>query len=180
MKNRDIEAGAKAIADDLKLPGGRRKKFARLVADHLEWFDLAEARGMTWDDIIAVLAAAGVKRDNGLPLSRGALSSTVWRKRQETLVASRQGVGPTPEVARESKPGKPSQQLRRAPKERATARPGKGGRHAAKGTVRENSPADDRPAVSGARAQDKNASNSVLAYMHRAARIRRNADETDR
>lgn len=178
MKNRDIEAGAKAIADDLKLPGGRRKKLARVVTEHLGWFDLAEARGMTWDDMIAVLACAGVKRDNGLPLSRGALSSTVWRKRQEALIASRQGGGREPDVVRVSKRGKPSLRLKPAFKERATAQPGKGGRRGAKG-VRANSPADGRTAIAGSRTRDENASNAVLAYMQRAARIRRNADETD-
>ena len=178
MKNRDIEAGAKAIADDLKLPGGRRKKLARVVAEHLEWFDRAETRGMTWDDMIAALAAAGVRRDNGLPLSRGALSSTVWRKRQEALVASRQGVGQAPEAARESKSGKPALRLRRTSKERTTARPGTVGSRGTKRAGRGSSPADDRPAASGARAQDKNASNAVLAYMQRAARIRRDSDET--
>lgn len=81
--NDEIEAGAKAIAKDFELPGGRRTKLARVVVRHLGWFDAAEARGLTWDDMIAVLAAAGARRKNGLPLSRGTLSSTVWRKRNE-------------------------------------------------------------------------------------------------
>lgn len=76
-RNDEIEAGAKAIADDLNLPGGRRKKLARVVEDHLYWFDAAEARGMTWDDMIVALAAAGARRKNGTPLSYGSLSSAV-------------------------------------------------------------------------------------------------------
>jgi hypothetical protein len=82
-RNDEVEAGAKAIARDFELPGGRRAKLARVVARHLDWFEAAEARGMTWDDMIAVLAAAGARRPNGLPLSRGTLSSTVWRKRND-------------------------------------------------------------------------------------------------
>jgi hypothetical protein len=42
--DRKIKLGAKAIADDLCLPGGARKMPSRVVADHLEWFDAAEAR----------------------------------------------------------------------------------------------------------------------------------------
>jgi hypothetical protein len=85
-RNDEIEAGAKAIAKDFELPGGRRTKLARVVARHLDWFEAAEARGLTWDDMIAVLAAAGARRPNGLPLSRGTLSSAVWRKRSEVDV----------------------------------------------------------------------------------------------
>lgn len=179
MKNRDIEAGAKAIANDLQLPGGRRKKLARVVADHLQWFDLAEARGMTWDDMIAVLAAAGVTRDDGRPLSRGTLSSVVWRKRQEKRDDSRQkemgsigertgrapGIGP-----RRSEP----QPIARHP-----ARPMRDRQAVAKSAAKESAPAKQRPSVSGPRAQDKDGAKAVLAYMQRAARIRRNADEPD-
>jgi hypothetical protein len=90
--NDEIESGAKAIAEDFKLPGGRRKRLAKVVARHLSWFDVAEARDMTWGDMIAVLAAAGARRKNGLPFTRGTLSSTVWRKREEAAAnAGRQG-----------------------------------------------------------------------------------------
>ena len=41
--NRDIETGAKAIANDQKLSAGRRKKFARVVKDHLKWFECQSA-----------------------------------------------------------------------------------------------------------------------------------------
>lgn len=88
-RNDEIEAGAKAIAKDCNLPGGRTVKLARVVARHLHWFDAAEDRGLTWDDMIALLAIAGVRRPNGLPLSRGTLSSAVWRKRNEVTAENK-------------------------------------------------------------------------------------------
>jgi hypothetical protein len=82
-----IKLGAKAIADDLYLPGGGRKLLSRVVAGHLEWFDAAEARGLTWSDMIRLLFAAGAVGKNGKPLPVGTLSSTVWRKRAEAQEA---------------------------------------------------------------------------------------------
>jgi hypothetical protein len=81
--NKEIVAGAKAIAEDFRLPGGGRKMLARVVGSHLAWFDAVEARGMTWADISQLLLAAGAKSKNGRALSVGTLSSTVWRKRNE-------------------------------------------------------------------------------------------------
>jgi hypothetical protein len=81
--NKDIEAGAKAIAADLALPGGGRKKLARVVEDHLDWFDAVEARGLTWNDVTRLLCAAGAKGRGSRPISVGTLSSAVWRKRKE-------------------------------------------------------------------------------------------------
>jgi hypothetical protein len=80
--DKEIEAGAKAIVRDLSLPGGRRKKLARVVEDHLGWFATVGARGMTWVDIAQVLSAAGATGQNGRTISVGTLSSTVWRKRE--------------------------------------------------------------------------------------------------
>lgn len=175
LKNRDIEAGAKMIASDLQLPGGRRKKLARVVAEHLAWFDQAEARGMTWDDMIAVLASAGVTREDGRALSRGALSSAVWRKRQDGRIVSVRKVGG-------EKPGDPS--TRKTSRRTEQGLPGQqtvghrtANRPAGKSPARKNAPFTGRPAPAGARQHD--ASNAVLAYMQRAARIRRNADEAD-
>lgn len=177
MKNREIEAGAKAIANDLQLPGGRRKKLARVVAEHLEWFNIAEARGLTWDDMIAVLTAAGVRRDNGLPLSRGALSSAVWRKRQKVPVTSRRSDKLSPETIRGASGVKPSPRMKRPSAQQESARSDKEDRPARTAAVRRNLAPADRPAVSGKRDQESGASNAVLAYMRRAARIRRNVDE---
>lgn len=179
LENRDIEAGAKAIANDLQLPGGRFKKLARVVAEHLEWFEQAEARGMTWDDMIAVLAASGVTRGDGRPLSRGALSSAVWRKRQDGRIAPGQKAGLLAEATR----GVPARQMSRRIEQgsalRQTVGRGTANRPAAKSPSRKSTPAADRSAPSGVQARKRDASNAVLAYMQRAARIRRSADEAD-
>ena len=82
-KSNEIEAGVRAIAEDLRLPGGGLKKLARVVKDHLDWFDTAEARGLTWPDMSRLLFAAGAKGRNGRPFSVGTLYSTVWRKRED-------------------------------------------------------------------------------------------------
>lgn len=81
--SKEIEAGAKAVAEDLRLPGGGLKKLARVVEDHLDWFDAVEARGLTWSDVSRLLFAAGAKARNGRPFSVGTLYSTVWRKRED-------------------------------------------------------------------------------------------------
>lgn len=179
MKNREIEAGAKAIADDLRLPGGRRKKLARVVAQHLEWFDLAEARGLTWDDMIAVLAGAGVKRDSGLPLSRGALSSAVWRKRREAPVAPHRSDKLSRETARGASGAKPSLRMKRPSAQQKLRQSDKEVRPARTAAIRRRLAPAGRPAASAKGDQEDGASNAVLAYMRRAARIRRNADEAD-
>lgn len=80
-RNKDLEAGLKALADDHHLPGGGRKKLSRLVADHMDWFEAAEKRGMGWRDMSKALSAVGVTSKRGKPLSIGTLSSTVWRNR---------------------------------------------------------------------------------------------------
>lgn len=77
-----IKEGARRIAAALRSPGGQIK-LARVVGAHLDWFDLVQQRGLSWDQIIRVLANAGATRENGLPFSRGHLSSAVWRARQE-------------------------------------------------------------------------------------------------
>lgn len=88
LSNKQIEAGVKAIAEDMAIPGGGRKKLARLVANHLDWFDAVEARGLTWGDMSRVLFAAGVHGPGGRPIPVGTLSSTVWRKRQDAESSS--------------------------------------------------------------------------------------------
>jgi hypothetical protein len=194
-----IEAGAKAIAKDFELPGGRRAKLARVVARHLDWFDAAEARGMTWDDMIAVLAAAGAKRENELPLSRGALSSAVWRKRRGVdqpaqKVAGSSGArnqyrasGHSPrKLAAERLPasgGVMSQDapgalnIRNAGPARSTARPARVGpaktTGGAKQATRAGTPGERASTTSRAKRGGKTSNDAVLAYMRRAATIRR-------
>lgn len=65
LSNKQIEAGAKAIAEDMMLPGGGRKKLARLVSDHLDWFEAVEARGLTWGDMSRLLFVAGAYGSDG-------------------------------------------------------------------------------------------------------------------
>lgn len=90
--NQDIEAGAKAVTEDKRLPGWRLEKLARVVADHMDWFDAAAARGTTWQDTERGLATAGATGKDGKPLRIGKLFSTVWRERikvQSAKVPSR-------------------------------------------------------------------------------------------
>jgi len=95
LTNKQIEAGAKAIAEDMMLPGGGRKKLSRVVENHLDWFDAVEARGLTWGNISRLLLAAGAKGRNGRAISIGTLSSTVWRKRKETQALANPARRPT-------------------------------------------------------------------------------------
>lgn len=78
-----LKQGLKAIAVDHRLPFGEGKKaLAKLVEAHLDWFILAQKRGMTWGDMIAALTSVGVVSQTGKPISVGTLSSTVGRKRE--------------------------------------------------------------------------------------------------
>jgi hypothetical protein len=48
----------------------------------------ARKRGLEWTDIVQLLFRAGVTRPDGRPLSRGHVSSLVWRKQQTMQVES--------------------------------------------------------------------------------------------
>lgn len=78
-----LRAGAASMADDFLLPDGERMKLSRLVALHLDWFEVAESRGMTWRNMAKLLTAAGVTGKGGGPLSVGTLSSSVWKRRAD-------------------------------------------------------------------------------------------------
>jgi hypothetical protein len=160
VRNREIEAGAKAIASDRMLPGGRRKKLSRLIEDHLAWFDAAEARGMTWDDMIAALFAAGVTRPDGGPLTVGTLSSAVWRRRNRTPVPPPTGRVDKPQRSRSAK-------TQSAPRERpgplsSKKASGEGDVPAARAGKADQPLDETRPQGAG-----------VLAFMRRAAKMRR-------
>ena len=88
VSNKELEAGLKAMADDFHLPGGGRKKLSRLVVGYLWWFDAAEQRGMSCQDMIRAMTAAGVTGRGAKPISVGTLSSTVWRVRTKDREAS--------------------------------------------------------------------------------------------
>lgn len=161
VKNRAIETGAKAIADDQMLPGGRRKKVSRLVEDHLPWFDAAEARGMTWEDMSAALSAAGVTRPDGRPLSIGTLSSAVWRKRNQATLPERphRAAGSPRPISVE----KPPTSSRAGLSQSSSNTRSKGHVRPTPRSERVDQPRDDM-APKGA---------GVLAFMHRAAKMRR-------
>lgn len=166
MRNRDIEAGAKAIADDLMLPGGRRKKLSRVIEEHLAWFDAAEARGMTWDDMIVALAAVGVTGGNGRPLSIGTLSSAVWRKRYQVSNGSPSRGNRSAEAQRVTPAKKPPS--RQHGSDRSTGEEG----------FRQVARSPRRSANSGQRLKETaSPSTAVLAFMQRAAKMRRRADD---
>ena len=80
-KNKDLESGARIVAEDFKLPGGRRKAVAKLVKDHLSWFDAAKARGMAVEDILSLLTSVGATYDDGSAINFDTLSNALWRKR---------------------------------------------------------------------------------------------------
>lgn len=88
LSDEELTKGAKAIADDMRVGETRRVKLARIIDDHLDWFDLARARGLEWTDIIEVLFKAGATRPDGRPLSRGHLSSLFWRKQKSATMAA--------------------------------------------------------------------------------------------
>ncbi len=85
-KNNDIESGARIVAEDFKLPGGRRKAVAKLVKDHLGWFDAAKARGMAVEDILSLLTNVGATYEDGSSINFDTLSNALWRRRNGTSV----------------------------------------------------------------------------------------------
>ena len=94
-KSNEIEAGARPIAEDLRLPGGGQKKLARVVRNHLDWFDMAEDRGFTWADMSRLLFAAGAKGENGSAFSVSTLYLTVRRKREDAKLIGGRATSPS-------------------------------------------------------------------------------------
>lgn len=163
--DKELLEGAKAIAEDVKRPGGGSVKLARIIDRHLDWFDAARARGLEWSDIVTMLFNAGVTRTDGRPLSRGHVSSLVWRKQAATQTRARAA---RPSSADEdttsndrgglvvpSGSGRPTKE--RAVNASPKTRPRSGGK----------SPATAKTAGSAKQNQD------VLAFMKRAAAIRK-------
>jgi hypothetical protein len=174
VKNNEIEAAAKAIAEDLRLPGAGQKKLARVVEDHLDWFDKAEARGLTWADMSRLLFAAGAKGKNGRPFPVGTLYSTVWRKRED---AKRIGGG----IASSSKSTTGIQgSTQESPPRKGRMVPGpiRSGnvelprKHKGRLKIPEASTGQSSP-TSSAKTPPKASSNrDLLAFMHRSATVR--------
>ena len=175
LTDKQIEAGAKALAADASLPGGGLKKLARLVSEHLYWFDAAEKRGMTWGDMSRLLFAAGVRGPGGRPIPIGTLSSTVWRKRQKAISAS--------------VPEPPSAQRRQSAhgiKARLFDRNTRGSKKPVPAAACAKPPPKLKPSTSAATkspstktpANNRSASrDQTLAFMKRAAALRRSPRE---
>ena len=166
--NKELEAGLKAMAEDFHLPGGGRKKLARLVVGHLWWFDAAEQRGMSWQDMIRAMTAAGVNGRGNKPITVGTLSSTVWRVRtkgEASGAREQERPGPTPTL--------PSGQTRKSTKNCGTGQP----RQRIRKAPPENSDDDElsRPAPKWAvdRERSGRANKHVRAFMDRARAVRR-------
>lgn len=173
LTNKQIEVGAKAIAEDMALPGGGRKKLARLVSDHLEWFEAVEARGLAWGDISRLLLVAGAYGSDGRAIPVGTLSSTVWRKQQEAATSSapaptRRGTG---QQSRNNDQTTSANYHGRVEEKRVPAivrqKPSKRSRHLATEAAKSQAtktPASDPPASS---------KRQTLDFMQRAAALRR-------
>jgi hypothetical protein len=186
---KEIEAGAKAIAEDLRLPGGGLKKLARVVETHLGWFDMAEARGLTWADMSRLLFAAEAKGRNGRPLSVGTLYSTVWRKREDAkrkgVASSSKSVTEIQAVAHVSSPRKGRSD--RAPKWRGNVEQPRKPRQVQRSTLGEPEHRSKKvetervkastgrqlsPTKSGKVAPRPSSNKDLLAFMQRSAAVR--------
>lgn len=171
-KNKEIEAGARIVAEDFKFPGGRRKAVAKLVRDHLDWFTAAETRGMVVEDMLNTLTAAGATYEDGASINYTTLSNALWRKRNT----------PQKEMARprRSKLGGVSGRAIEAAdiqKPARKRRPGHAGGGSNSGKPESGLAATKAPRQrSQARIhseEGKPSSADVLRYMHRAAAMRR-------
>lgn len=168
ISDMDLLKGAEAIAADMRGPDERRLKLAKMIDVHLGWFELARRRGLEWNDIVALLFRAGATRSDGRPLSRGHLQSLVWRKQRAERHTTESGpvhgdVSPaiTKRTARLPAPGEHSELVRerkRQPAKQANAAPA--------------AALPERPAVAG-KPGARPEGNALLAYMKRAARLRR-------
>lgn len=164
--------GAEAIAADMQGPDGQRLKLARVIDVHLGWFEQARRRGLEWNDIVALLFRAGATRSDGRPLSRGHLQSLVWRKQP----AERQAAGQTAEH-QYLVPASPKQPARLEPSRRNSEPAlGRGKRQPAKPTNASPATLREQPERVTDVAEKSDAQpegDALLAYMKRAARLRR-------
>ncbi|ODT65399.1 MAG: hypothetical protein ABS75_31925 [Pelagibacterium sp. SCN 63-23] len=170
LSDEDLIEGAQAIANDMRIGDTHRLKLARIIDPHLDWFAQARARGLEWTDIIDVLFRAGVKRPDGRPLSRGHLSSLVWRRQQSKITAPMQ----TPRPALVSAGGNPKTNRTHS------AAPGAAIRAAGGPLTIETPDGAARAPDLSAKAQIKpndaegapGERNRLVAYMQRSARVR--------
>jgi hypothetical protein len=167
----DLLKGAEAIAADIQGPEGQRLKLARVIDAHLDWFEQARRRGLEWNDIVALLFRAGASRKDGRPLSRGHLQSLVWRKQP----AERQPTEAKP--ARNEAAPAITKRTARSPATGKSITPARGRKpQPAEGTLVFSGALPKPPAASAGpdgipAAQPEG--DALLAYMKRAARLRR-------
>lgn len=180
ISDEDLLKGAQAIAADLQLPDGGRIKLARIVDGHLDWFERARGRGLEWSDIVAVLARAGATRSDGRPLSRGHVSSLVWRKQQEAnkfasvpVIDTREALAPATVVKRSKRTnGLGEIGLPAAEDTGKPAMPKKRQVRSARGSAAGVRPLPESDHSSGSELHRTN-HDDLLAAMRRAARVRR-------
>ncbi|WP_332719883.1 hypothetical protein [Pelagibacterium mangrovi] len=173
LSDEDLKRGAETIAADVNLPDGRVLKLARVIdGGHLEWFEKARRRGLEWSDIVDVLFKAGVARSDGRPLSRGHVSSLVWRKQQALRVRN------PPQVVRSSPPSRNAgrvgsdQEL----EEDMIAQPAVEAEHGF-GSSRGPQQSKSNKQVPRSRAkasEDISDRNAIKTYVRRAAKLRQN------
>jgi hypothetical protein len=183
-KDKDIESGARAIAEDFKLPGGRRKAVAKLVRHHLSWFDAAKDRGMAVDDILRLLTRAGATYEDGSSINFETLSNALWRRRNaDTVEAPQRDKARAPEkkdaggravkVANSLKPAakhRPRRPTHPIDDNRA-AKPG--------GGLATDGLPSKKPHARVQSEKAKTSSADVLGFMRRAAAIRRPRGDDD-
>ena len=166
----DLLKGAEAIAADMQGPEGRRLKLARVIDVHLDWFDQARRRGLEWNDIVALLFRAGATRSDGRPLSRGHLQSLVWRKQS----AERQAVNE--KAPHRDGPPASAKRTARLPAPLRNPAPGEGKRQLAmqaNATPASSAEPSERVAAAPEKPGTQPGADALLAYMKRAARLRR-------
>lgn len=159
--NNDMMIGAKRIAAALKGPVGQIK-LARIVGQHIRWFEDARSQGMTWDQIVVALTAAGAARADQTPFTRGSVSSAVWRatnRISRKKATGRESTSPTAtESAKRSRDRASSQESRRRNPDR-----------------NESAKEEKRGPALGAQTNARKA--ELMRLMKRAGKIRANADD---
>lgn len=170
-KGLDLEVGARRIAEDFRLPGGGRKKIAKLVKDHWDWFKAAEARGMVVEGMLTMITAAGATYPNGGAIKFTTLSNAVWRRRSgQTSRREKRLASPKGRKA-ESGPADGANDVGRKPRDRVgkpTAPAGYSGRRAA-------APSEG----CGSKGTAPSSTSDVLGFMRRAAALRRPTRDAD-
>lgn len=160
VRKSKLEAGLEAMAMDFVLPSGGKLKVARLVNQHLDWFDLATEHGLTWLDISRALASVGVTDRRGKALSFGTITAAVWRAR-----AARSDQGRQRYIS-------PSPAANTVPKFRSDISPKKVSVKKSKPDQREKPIVVTAPTTAN-RSRSTSSNTDIMNYMKRAAHLRK-------